>query len=404
MNVPRKLLKVAFLMQESRVMGGIEFNALHLASHFDRSRFKVVFICPEEGKLTEKLRESNLDYVISPRPPFFSTSFAFAGRYIFNPFTTLYNFLTFPIIAISLSSLMRREKFDLIVTKGLVANFYGGLAAKLSGTRCVWDMQEIVSGEKMLGLMRFVLNAWGTVFSNGIIVPSLAIKAQFWKANQNKTALIPNGVDTDFYDSTRRDRSKVRREWNIKQDEILIGHIARFTYWKGQKDFIRAAAEVIAQMPQAKFVVAGAPVFEDDSYEKEMKAIVEELKIGNNVFFSGFRDDLADVLAALDIFVHSSTEPEGCPLTLLMAMSMSKPVVATDILGTQEIMNQKNQGILVPPENPKALGNALLSIMKDSQIKQSMGSQARKRVLERYSTAAYASSSQEAYERFSKTA
>lgn len=383
-------------MQESR-MGGIEYNSVHLAKAIDSSSFQIIFFCPCEGKLTRELKQNNLSYVLYKRPPFISTSTRIGKRYTFNPIATLYNFIIFFLIIPSLVGGLKKQKIQIVVCKGLLVNLYGALAARCAGIPCIWDMQEVVSKEKCFGLMRWILNLWAKLVQ-GIMVPSEAIRDQFSITTQKKIMLIPNGIDTDRY-NPEVDRSIVRKEWGIKREEILIGHIARFTYWKGQKVFVQAAVEIVKQIPDAKFVLVGSPVFENDTYEKEVKKMVAESGFGHQFLFPGFRDDLANVIAALDIFVHSSIEPEGCPLTLLIAMGMGKPVIATKVQGNNEIIENDQQGIFVSPEKPEDIAQAVLRIVKDQAFSQNLSQQARERILDRYSIQAYARDAQAFLER-----
>lgn len=382
------VLKVGFLMQETK-MGGIEYNAIHLAKAL-RSDFQIVFIVPAEGIFSKQLQQENLSYLICRRPSFISTSFKLGQNYIFNPLATLYNFLLFPSISLKLKNLFKKEKFQLIVTKGLLTNFYGSWAAKWAGLPVVWDMQEIVSENKALGFVRWFLNFWAEQFATRIVLPSKAIRAQFWDRLHSKSTLIPNGVDINQYHPDA-DRKKVRSEWGIKENEILITHIARFTYWKGQKDFVKAASIIKDKIHNAKFALVGSPVFEDDRYQNEVKEMVRDLALESRVLFPGFRQDLKGVLGAADIFVHSSIEPEGCPITLITAMSMGKPCVATDILGNNEIIdNPGQQALLVPPESPEAIARAILELISNPERAKEIQKQARTRIEQRYSLGNYA--------------
>ena len=377
-------------------MGGIEYNAIHLAEALDKSRFSVVFVCPGEEKLTNELKSNRMPFILYKGPHFLSTSNRIFGGIIFNPFATLYNFLNFPYLSFHLFKILRKEKFDLVITKGLLANFYGSLASWLAGIPCLWDMQEIVSKKKCFGLISLILNIWVKIFAKGVILPSEAIRGQFLKSVHPKTFLVPNGIDIEKY-HPGVDPQPVRKEWNIKETEVLIGHIARFTYWKGQKDFVEAAEWIAKEIPNAKFVLVGSPVFENEAYEREVKELTRELGLNGRVLFPGFRDDLANVMAALDIFVHCSVEPEGCPITLITAMAMAKPVVCTEVLGNKEIISDATQAILIPPDQPEALAKALLRIIRDPTLMKSMGENSRKRILERYSLKAYAAGCGEAF-------
>src|SRR5438128_125775 len=95
-------IKIAFLMQESR-MGGIEYNSVQLAGALNPVKFEVIFFCPSEGKLTEMLKAKGLRFILYSRPQFYSTSFRFLNRTSANPFALVWNFLTFPGIALSLA-------------------------------------------------------------------------------------------------------------------------------------------------------------------------------------------------------------------------------------------------------------------------------------------------------------
>lgn len=369
-------------------MGGIEYNSVHLAEGLDPDRFEIIFLCPGEGKLPGILREKKIPFLFYFRPPFFSTSLKIGGAYVVNPFAVFYNFISLFFIASSLSRLLKKEKFGLIVTKGILANFYGSLASKGAGIRSVWDMQEIVSKRKCFGVFLWMLNAWAFLFAGEIMVSSEAMSAQFWKVLHEKISVIPNGVDTDVY-AGNSDPSLIRKEWNIEKGCILIGHIARLTYWKGQKDFLDAASKIAAQMPDARFAVVGSPVFEGDAYEKELKAQASRLGLEGKALFPGFRDDLKKVLAALDIFVHSSVEPEGCPITLITAMAMEKSCVVTDVPGNSEIVEKPDQAILIPPHNPEKMADAVLELCRNADLARRLGQNARRRILQRYSLEAY---------------
>lgn len=390
-------MKIAFLMQESR-MGGIEYNSVHLAAALKSGRCQITFIVPGTGPLTERLDLENLSYLICPRPAFISTSFQIGKHAVFNPFATLYNFSLFPMLSLNLAKLLKSHQFDLAVTKGLVANFYGALAARFATIPCIWDMQEIVSKTKAFGIMSWVLNQWAVLFTDKIIVSSKAIAAQFWENIQKKISLIPNGIDTDYY-RPDADSNPVRKEWGLSQEEILIAHIARFTYWKGQSDFIKAAALLKDKFPLAKFALIGSPVFENENFENEIKRLSTELGLKKRMLFPGFRNDLRDVLAAADIFVHSSIEPEGCPITLITAMGMGKSCVVTKVEGNDEIVNLPGkQALFVHPENSREIADAITEIIENPELSKQLKQSARERILERYSLKAYAVQSSEVFQ------
>ncbi len=387
-------------MQESR-MGGIEYNSVHLAEKMNLKRFDIVFLCPGEGKLPELLRSKKIPFLFYRRPGFFSTSVRIGGNYFFNPFATAWNFLSFFVITSGLAGILKRENFKIIFTKGLLANFYGGFAARAASIPCVWDMQEIVSNRKAFGLFSMIQNIWAVLTVNRILASSEAIRNQFCGAVRRKTSVVPNGIDTEFYKPVTG-VSEVRREWKLTSEEVLISHIARLTYWKGQKDFLKAAAEIAKKMPRVKFAVVGSPVFENHAYEQEIRQLASELGLDGRVLFPGFRNDLKEVLSASDIFVHSSTEPEGCPITLITAMSMGVPSVITGVEGNTEIVSSQDQALVVSPGKPEEIAAALLRILNDPELADKMRKSARKRAVERHSIESYVRGCEGVFENIAK--
>lgn len=370
-------------MQESR-MGGIEHNSLELARALKRRGVVVAFLIPGQGALSRLLEEEGLAYEVVGHPPFFSTSFRFGSRYLFNPFATLYDFIIVCFLAVRIPGWLVRHRPSLVVTKGLLANFYGSLASRLAGVPVIWDMQEIVSRTKAFGFVRWILNQWARFFPSHITVGAESIGAQFGKTLQKKITVIPNGVSLERF-HPHVDSTLFRKELGIGAGVPLIGHAARYTYWKGQLEFVKAASEIIKTRPDVRFVSVGAPVFEDDTYEKQVKQLAKDLQLENQIFFRGYRKDFEHVLAALDIFVHSSIEPEGCPLTLISAMAMEKAVIATRVPGSSEIIQDGVNGILVEPRNSSDLARTILHLLETPNRRNELGRAARLRVLEKFS-------------------
>lgn len=123
---------------------------------------------------------------------------------------------------------------------------------------------------------------------------------------------------------------------------------------KGCSQFIESIPEVIENYPDSYFVVVG-----DGTERKSLESIVKELGIENRVYFCGFRDDPINIFQSLDLYVLPSLN-EGIPLAMLEAMSSEVPVVATSVGGIPEVIKDKVNGLLVPPENPRALAEGIL--------------------------------------------
>ena len=106
------------------------------------------------------------------------------------------------------------------------------------------------------------------------------------------------------------------------------------------------------------FFLVGDSVFENSNYKELLIKNIKKYNLQDKIILPGFREDIPDILAAIDIFVHSSIEAEGCPLTVIYAMAMEKAIIATDVPGTNEVIFSK-EGVLVPPASPGYIAEAI---------------------------------------------
>lgn len=141
--------------------------------------------------------------------------------------------------------------------------------------------------------------------------------------------------------------------------EILIGSVGRLDKQKGYDHLIRAARKVLGIRPDVKFLVAG-----EGPERPGLEALISQLNLAGKFELCGFRTDVSNFIASLDIFVCSSRW-EGLPLTVLEAMVLKKPVVATDVGGNSEVVVTGRTGALVPSGDPHALAEAMVSTISD---------------------------------------
>jgi glycosyltransferase involved in cell wall biosynthesis len=172
-------------------------------------------------------------------------------------------------------------------------------------------------------------------------------------------------------------RSGARAELGYRPEDIVIGTTARLDdERKGIRDFIRAAAKVIELGQTASFLVVGDGVHRGD-YER----LGQELGIGERLQFAGWRSDVPRMLDAMDVFVMPSLF-EGGPTSVLEAMAMAKPVVATNVGMVPEVIEDGRTGLIVPPGQPEPMAAALATLLTDSPGRAEMGSTARERALD----------------------
>ena len=204
-------------------------------------------------------------------------------------------------------------------------------------------------------------------------------KVEIQRVTPDKVARILNAADEDKFSPKGRNSCCLHRKFNIPDKVVLIGVIARLEPHKGHRFLIQAMSRVISEVPNARLVVVG-----EGSYEKELKKTVRDCQMENYVMFTGFQKDIPSVLAGLSSVVLPSLY-ESTNLSLIEAMLMEKPVVASAIPSHRAMIEDGANGFLVPPGNAEALAGAMTKVLTDRQLAASMGKKGRKIALERFS-------------------
>jgi glycosyltransferase involved in cell wall biosynthesis len=379
-TVPRR---VAFVTGGA-AMAGVEYNALRLAKRLDPKQWEVVLVCPEEGDLPAGFRQAGLQVQILPRPRLGSSSIRLTTRWrLPNPAACAWNLGAILVAARRLTGLFAALRPDLVVTKGLYPHFYGGLAARRSGIPCLWHAEDFIS-ERWFGLFRRSLGRVARRLPTAIAAIGEPVARQFPRDVQSRVRVIHNGADTAAF-RPGGDDTAIRQELGIPPDALVVGHVARLTPWKGQRYLLEAFARLAPELSRARLLLVGAPVFDGASYERSLKARAASLGLVDRVIFTGYRRDVAKVLAAIDVLVYPSLEKDNCPLALLEAMAAGLPVIAFDIEGVRLVLDRPEYGLLVPVGQIEPLARALGKLLRDEELRQRLGRGARRRVEEAFS-------------------
>lgn len=379
-------MKTLAFVQMTAQMSGVEFSTLYLAQHLDRARWSPLVICPTDGDLPQRCRERRIPVAIVPRARMYSTSVRLGKFRLPNLLAWGLNLLAFNASAQNLARFFSTQRPDLIITKGLFAHYYGGLAAKRAGIPCVWHVQDRVS--ERLGLIFPALLALGArAFAQHIIVDAESIARQVALAvPRERIHVIWNGVDVDQF-HPGIGGAPVRAEWNVAPDDLLIGVIGRLTPWKGQHLLLRAFARLADEFPRAHVVVIGAALFDTDTYARSLRTQIEQAGLCARVHFAGFRWDLPHVLAALDVLVHPSLEKDSTPLAVVSAFAAGKAMVCARVDGIAELFDDGIDGLLFSPGDVNALTAKLALLLRDGDWRTRLGRAARAKAERRLSIA-----------------
>ena len=184
--------------------------------------------------------------------------------------------------------------------------------------------------------------------------------------------MVPNGIPL-----RTGARAKLRSELGLAPGELLIVSVGNLYPVKGHAVLINALATLRDRVGW-RLAIAGR-----GEEEQRLRAQAATAGIGDRVHLLGFRDDVADILAAGDLFTMPSLS-EGLPLALVEAMSFGLPVVVTRVGGVPEVVSDGVEGLLVSPSDPGALATALAALLDDAPRRQRMGEAARTRALRDY--------------------
>jgi len=201
--------------------------------------------------------------------------------------------------------------------------------------------------------------------------------------DKKKIKVVPSGIDyTPFENVSSKDY--LHRELGFNKDDFLVGIVAHLADHKGHKYLIEAAGILKKKAPSIKLIIVGK-----GPLRIELDQQVKKLGVEDIVLFLGFREDVPQIMASLDLFVLSSYL-EGLGTSIMDAMASHLPVVATEVGGIPELVTHEKTGLLVPPKNPAALAEAILRIYKDRKLAYYFGENGYKLVHEKYSSRAMA--------------
>ncbi len=349
-----------FTSLSGEIIGGGQKSLFIHLKRLNRERYKPFLVCPSAGILIDKAEEIGIE-----------TAVLKMGR-----LKTL-NVFTVRAAVRRLQQFIEQKKIDLIHTDAPRQTFYAGLAAKKTRTPLIWHVR--VSSPEKAFYDRFLLN-----LSTKVIAVSRAAQQRFQglPAAMDKCVVVYNGVDLSEFHQQHKDQ-RLKKEFEIENENLLVGVVGQLIPSKGQDVFIKAAAEVSKLVPDVKFLIVGNRGI---TFRKKLEDLSRELGMMKKIVFTGFREDMPRVMSNMDIVVlPSTTHQEGFSRVILEAMASSKPVVATAIGGNPEAVEDGTTGLLVPPGDPYQLAKALLELLKDAKKRKQMGEAGRARAEALYS-------------------
>jgi glycosyltransferase involved in cell wall biosynthesis len=227
-----------------------------------------------------------------------------------------------------------------------------------------------------------LLDRFSERFVDRFSVVSEALKWKMIKDHRihpDKIVRIYNGIEVERYQPNPDHRHRIRDELGVDKDQILIGAVGRLVWQKGFEHLLESMDSVLQAFPHTTLLIVG-----NGPLKPRLEAMGKILRQREQLLFTGFRSDVRKILAAVDLLAVPSLL-EGFPMITLEAMAMEKPVVGTRIDGITEQISHGETGLLVPPRDPRALGEAILRILGNREEAEILGKNARRLVESEFS-------------------
>lgn len=290
-----------------------------------------------------------------------------------------------------LARLFRRTRPDIVHTRNPEAFFYGFLGAKLAGVRALIHSEH---GRTFPDKRhRLWVQQLFSRYTTAVFAVSEQLKRDLVREvglSASRIEVLYNGVD--FSRCASIDRESVRRHLNVGAGDIVIGSVGRLVPVKNYPLLLRAIRGLAANAVIIVVLVGDGPE------RTALMTMAQELGLGERVCFLGHRDDVFELLAAMDVFVLPSVS-EGMSNTLLEAMAAGVPVIASDVGGNPEIVRDGLDGLLFPTADEAALRERLQRVCTDPSLRACLGKAARERVLEGFSIKAMIDRYEQLYRR-----
>jgi len=344
---------------DSLHLGGAQEVVLNLATCGDRESFRhEVATMHGHGVYWDRMRERGI------------------------PLHSLSPHKLLPWYAASLPALLRRSQFDLLHCHLIASNIFAKPVGALLGLPAIINHDHTNDDYRASQRVRLALDALSNRFATHLIAVSDSCRRfliQREGVPPEKISLVQNAIDLRRFSRSSGSRDGARSRLGLPHDAIVVAGVGRLNPQKNFSLFLRIARQVTSDHPGVVFLLAGHGPEED-----MLKSLAGELGIADRVVFAGYVADTRQVYLSADILLMPSLF-EGLPMTLLEAMAMELPVVASALDGMVEVIDQANDGFLVPSGSLEGFASTLSRLIRNPGLRAQVGSAASKKMEARFS-------------------
>jgi glycosyltransferase involved in cell wall biosynthesis len=355
------MIKIAYVHSNSNVLAGQEKVLIDLVCGFDKKQVDPLIVLPCEGIFAQVLRRRGI-----------KVKFIKLSRFrMRRPWLFIQT-------VIGLYLLIKKEKINLIHTSGMYPNQYCIITARLAGIRCVCHIHSTIYKKDEIAdsLLRFA--DYSIAVSEG--VKDVLVSAGIL---EGKISVVYNGLKANEYKIENEKVDRIKKELGLLSGMFIVSQLGQIIERKGIVTFLKMAQFVLEKNKNVRFLLVGDDKFEP-GYMKQMKELTKKYSLEGFVIFTGYQQDVVTFLGLSDIIVLCSFV-EGLPVIVTEAMLLGKPVIATDIPGTREVVKHMITGLLVSVQDSQATAAHVLALLDDTDLQKKLTSEAKKMIVEKFS-------------------
>lgn len=280
-----------------------------------------------------------------------------------------------------MAQIIERERIDVIHSISYPASLYAAFASLRTGVAHLWHEHNI---KRIHRANRVIYRLVGNS-CRWVVGPSDAVTNNLATSGiaADRLRTVYNGIDLSRFGHSSAERTAaLRRELGVGDHESAVGLFGQMLPYKGHRTLIDAAPEILRQQPNTRFFLVGA--LENPPYQDELKSMIAARGLDDRMIFTGWRDNVPEIIRAMDVVVVGTTTPEPAALTLMEGGAMERAVVATRTGGTPEIVADGESGLLFAPGDAAALAVHVSRLLGDPALAARLGQRARRRVEEEF--------------------
>ena len=280
----------------------------------------------------------------------------------------------------ALITILKNQHIDILHCHELKSRLYGLIAARARNIPVVTTHHNWTGANRLVKIFE-CLDALYIRFFDRIIAVSEELKLSMlkFKIPAKRITVILNGINLKEFQGDQKDITSLRKKIGIKVGEKIIGNVGRLSVEKGHKLFLTTAELIKKEYPAIQFVIVG-----NGPLEGELKILVDKLGLKENVFFTGFCQDVQQIYSIMDIYLSTSVV-EGTPMAMMEAMAMGVPVVATKVGGVSGLLQQNQGGILLDNNEPEKIADSVIDLLKNPDKLARLAANAQKNIEENHS-------------------